>query len=172
MADTGMKYIGDYGNHWRVKIRTSPDHRITIQFNFEKYGGKQKALKAALICRQMTLKTLGVLSRLDFDKSPDLYAHNSKTNPIIGVYQTQTSTSSFWTTRYSLDGVEFKRHFSIAKYGNETAFLLACKTRFNYVGRLYIINRNALPCLPNVDYRYRIKCRRKNVCINQLRKGD
>ncbi len=42
--------------------------------------------------------------------------------------------------------------FSVIKYGERKAFKLACQVRQKHSGVLIIVDRNALPCLPDVEY--------------------
>ena len=155
MIDTSMKYIGLYDNHWRVRIKVRDKPSINIIFNFNRYGGKKNALILARKCRNDTLKKLNQLFRLNYIKSPDIYADERKINPIIGVYMTFTQTGVNWTARCSIKGEEIKKHFSINKYGEKTAFLKACGVRFKHSGKLFIINRDALPCLPVNKHTFR-----------------
>lgn len=146
MLDTSMKYIGLYENHWRVRIKQRNKPAINIPFNFNKHGGKKTALVKARACRNKILNSSGQISRLNFEKSPDLYAYETKTNPIIGVYRSLSGYLFSWTVRLSICGEEIKRSFSINKYGEKEAFRKACKVRSQYMGTLIVINKSAMPC--------------------------
>jgi len=148
-----VKYILIDGNSWRVKIRIGFD---TIQqyFNFNTCGGKKKALEQAVLWRDGTLEKYDLLDRLLYKKSPDYFKHRPAA-PIIGVYMSYNSVTDKWnwSTRYSIDEKEVKRHFSCNKYGSKIAFLKACEVRYAHAGKLRIVNKSLMPCLPKVPYK-------------------
>lgn len=150
---TSEKYITETDTNYRVRIRINKG-RLVKCYSFDKWGGKDRAFLLAVQWRDKTLKKYGLTDRLKYIKSPDLFTNGSKINPIIGVYETQTSGNFNWTARVKLNGEEIKRHFSVRKFGNRSAFLEACQIRFKTYGKLIVINRAALPCMPNVPYKF------------------
>lgn len=144
-----MKYILLIDDkYYRVKIRVNKSI-LNKCFYFVKYGGKKKALDAAIKWRNVLLKKFGLEDRLNYKKSPDYFRQN-KTNAIIGVYKTCTDGRYSWTA-HVCNGT--KRHFSIKVYGNKEAFIMACKVRYQYHGTLRVINKKLMPCKPTVPYK-------------------
>ncbi len=150
---TTEKYITETDTNYRVRIRTNKG-RIVKGYSFGKWGGKDRAFILAVQWRDKTLKKHGLMDRLKYIKSPDLFTSGSKVNPIIGVYKTYIGDRSNWTARVHIDCKEIKRHFAVKKFGNRSAFLEACRVRFKHCGKLIVINREALPCVPNVPYKF------------------
>lgn len=147
-----MKYIHELDAAYRVRVK----HKNLVfcqYFNFHKYGDKELALDAAVSYRKRLLIKFGMIDSLFFGRSPDL--NQSATNkPCIGIYKTHTVQRGKifynWTARSQIDYISTKKHYSIAKYGNKRAFLLACKHRFDTVGKIVILNKKLLPCrVPN-----------------------
>lgn len=134
--------------YWRVKIRLDKETANKC-FNFDKYGGKGEAQIAAILWRNKVLKKHDLLDRLNYEKSPNFF-HNYGTNPIIGValnYNYQCNKYVYnWTVRYSNNGKEYKKHFSVNKYGTEKAFKKACEVRFKYCGKLRVLKKEDMPC--------------------------
>lgn len=151
------KYIIELGDHWRVAVKT-PDGRKVKCYSFNKWGGKSASFTLALKWRDEILKKYDLTDRLKYLKSPDLFTCGSKIHPIIGVYQTcsnQNTKPTFnWCANIQRDKTVTKRHFSINKYGNKTAFLMACRARFKNSGKLVVINPDVLPCKPDVPFKY------------------
>lgn len=150
------KYILAVDNkYWRVKIRIG-DITLNKCFSFIKFGDSDNALIAATAWRDKQLKKAGLTNRLKFDKSPDMFSYKRTAQPCIGVYLTsvtQNNKQRFnWTARYSIDGIEHKKHFSVAKYGSAEAFKKACKIRYKHCGKLRFMTE--LPCNPGVPYTF------------------
>jgi hypothetical protein len=144
------KYISLSGQYsWRVKVAVYKEC-FTEYFCFANYGGMDKALDAALMWRDAFLKQHGLLDRLKYEKSPDYFTSNVK--PIIGVFISRNNTGINWTARYMINSQEYRKHFSINKYGNENAFQKACKIRYEQCGKLRVTDQSLVPCLPKVPY--------------------
>lgn len=128
--------------YWRVGVNVRGIKTVKC-FNYEKNGGKQEALKKAVKWRNDILRRNGLLDRLKYKKSPTYYRLNS-VNPCIGVRITTNVTCGkkriHWTARYSIDEVAHKRSFSIAEYGYERAFHLACEVRYKYCGPIRMLS--------------------------------
>jgi hypothetical protein len=150
------KYIIRQDNYWRCKIRIG-QRTLSKCYAFSKYGGIKSSLNMAIAWRDLMLAKHGLLSRLDYIKAPDLYS--TKEINVIGVYLIHSIQNDMiwwnWTARYSIDGVEHKRRFSVNKYGTVEAFQLACAIRYHYCGVIIILNKNAIPALPLVPYKVR-----------------
>jgi len=90
---------------------------------------------------------------LDYKYAPDSYKTTVRI-PVIGVYLTKTRQSNGiflnWTARYAKDGIKFKKHFSINKYGYDEAFQMACKVRYQYCGVIRLLKNVGLK--PNVPW--------------------
>ena len=145
-----VKYISKTEYSWRVKIAINQKQYFEY-FCFNAYGGRKKAMIAAKIWRDAFLEMHGMIDRLDYIKSPDFYTSLDKA--IIGVFKSHTTTSVNWTARYAINGTEYKKHFSVNKYGERKAFQMACKIRHEQCGKLRLINRKLIPCLPKVPYK-------------------
>lgn len=143
------KYIFRTPVAWRVKIKQG-DWTKSKHFNFDKYGGIKLALYDAILWRDKHLEERGMLEYLGRVRSPGLSnKRRSPTYPCIGVYKADNRN---WVTTVQIDKRSKKTSFSINKYGNKLAFLLACEARFVNNGLLIVINKKALPCKPEVPY--------------------
>ena len=129
-----------------------PEAQLYKHFNFIKYGGVKSALLAAVNFRDYALRKLGRLEALEFEKRPDLTTTKSKA--CIGVFRSHTKQKNGrfynWTARGGQNG---KTHFSINKYGEEQAFILACHYRYEHCGTIIIVNKKLIPCNPDVSFR-------------------
>ncbi|NEX64202.1 AP2 domain-containing protein [Noviherbaspirillum galbum] len=119
---------------WKVQVQHR--NRVVIHhFSDGRYGGKRKALTAAIACRNELLE----------DMRDERYAHwrrnrrrRNNTSGIVGVGRyvarevvggkdvERASWIAFW------DGADGKRHtrkFAVNKYGEARAKALACKAR-------------------------------------------
>ena len=80
------------------------------------------------------------------------------TSGVIGVERTKSvkmyGVYEAYTAKFMRDGKQVNRSFSINRYGECGAFLLACNKRFEHSGLLIITDLEAIPCLPDVDYTY------------------
>jgi hypothetical protein len=136
---TGYKYI--------VLDRSS--YRVRFKIGIGKFAIYHTTdLKKAIRWRNEQLKKHGLMDRLKFDKSPD-YFKPKKRHPIIGVYIGK-ATGRNWVAIAGPN--EQKRSFSIHHYGNQKAFKLACRARYDYAGPLRVINAKAMPCKPGVPF--------------------
>lgn len=118
---------------WHVAIRCR-GHAITRHFSDSVYGGKRKALKAAVAFRDATLKQFrdaGYAVWLRRKRSPN-------TSGIAGVARyvnrSQTPDSSaeypYWQAFWrDLDSKRHTRTFSVLKYGERKARQLAIAAR-------------------------------------------
>ena len=141
---------------WRVGIWALRDHPIDAQvyFTFKTHGGKRKAFKAAQLWRNKRLNSLGLSSLL----KPKHIVQNQRTrhsgnrSGVIGVGITFSYSSPdkvprhpSWTARYMKHGKQITRGYSIGKYGNEQAFMMACLMRSFKVGELSVVDTSVLP---------------------------
>ena len=152
------KYILSTDTAWRVKITIRYCHKtVTKQFNFSKLGGKKRALVAAIEYRDEILKQYDLLDYLHLKKSPDL--HTQRQTACIGVYRTHNwqcnKLCHNWTMHTVINKQYVKRHFSIKKYGNKQAFLLACEARYFLAGKIIVVDKSQIPCRPTVPYAIR-----------------
>ena len=150
------KYIIKVENAWRVRIRFNYEYiDKTKQFNFDKHGGEKEALKKAIKYRDGLLKKHNLLDRLNYNKSPDFLKSNNN-NPCIGKYFNVRHQSNglvgYWIARYQIDHKQGKKAFSVNVHGYEGAFLKACKIRYEWCGKIRVINKELLPCKPNVPF--------------------
>jgi len=158
------------GKYYRVKIRVNLVGYVNKSFSVSKLT-ESVALSEAINFRDETLVIHGLSDRLLYKVSPDLFKNN-KTRPCIGVYKTHTKQSNgaimeSWTCRFSKKenhflGAfqrEYKKHFSINKYGYCVAFRLACALRIKHCGRLIILNKSLMPC--GVEYFATLKPKKK-----------
>lgn len=148
------KYISDCQTRWCVKIRLESG-LYRRSFSFKKYGGKCKTLKIAIEYRDYILRINCMSDLLNYEKRPDMFAHETHTNPIIGIYQNNNNGHENWTTNIQRNKKIKKCHFSIKKYGNKKAFLLACYIRYSVCGKLIVINKNKMPIHPDVPFMYK-----------------
>ncbi len=124
---------------------------ISQLFTFKKHGGVRKAYKAALAFRDIHLKRLQLLGFVN-QRVPNRIS--KKSHGIIGVYLSRaTNGSLLWTASYRKNAKGSRKSFSVNRYGNRTAFQLACQFRFLRIGTLIIVDRSSLPCMPKVPYR-------------------
>jgi len=127
------KYILNIdGLYWRVKIRINLEKTVNKCFRYD-HRDKNPALLDAIDWRDAMLKKHDLLSRLDFDHSPNVQRH-LKRNQYIGVYECARN----WSARISIDGQEIKRHFSKNYYGYAAAYAMACQVRKEYCGKLIL----------------------------------
>lgn len=134
-----QKYIIRQKRYWHVRIRITYDDKVTKCFNFDKHDGVKNALAYAVIWRNQVLKKHGLLERLNSVYSPDYFARRS--NRIIGIHRNGNN----WVARYSVKGKEFKKGFSINKYGDKGAYIKACSVRRKHCGKLRLNNRRLMP---------------------------
>lgn len=139
MRSKKYKYIVKDGNSYRVRIRVGLDEYVKKYF---------LDIGDAIAWRNKQLVKYDLLDRLAFTKAPD-YFKQTKRHPIIGVYKNK-ATGINWTAKVGPN--DEKRSFSINLYGNKKAFILACRARYEYAGKLRVINRAALPCRPDVPF--------------------
>jgi len=151
------KYICRHDTFWRFRLRLGIERRnITKNFNFRQYGGIKKALQAALTYRDAVLRKEGLSYWLDYDRAPNRYSRTSEKKPCIGVHLQRGNYGT--TFNWCSDVYDGKRNrtrtcFAINVYGNQGAFLKACKVRFLHSGPLIISDLSALPCEPGVPYK-------------------
>ena len=114
---------------WVVRIqRRSQIH--TKYFSDQIYGGRSRAYKAARAYHEELRRTLRPLTRIEFAQ---IKRRTNRTG-YVGVvkYETtdRTSIRRYWIATWpTKNGERKQRKFSIRKYGEQRAFLLACRAR-------------------------------------------
>jgi len=143
------KYIMQTDRCWRVKIKRG-EFRTSKQFDYLKYAGIDRALKAAIIWRDWIIESQGLLlmdDYIDIDRSPNLVS-KTITQPIIGVSLNRLS----WRARFHRDKRQIIAHFFIATHGNVGAFQMACKARYENSGTLVVLNKQLMPARPKSPF--------------------
>jgi len=130
-------------------------------FTDSKLGSKSKALRAAILYRNKTLKKLGKLASLNVDSVFEHSRQANNTSGIIGVklfVDPRYNTSGSWHAEGIIKGRRWRRTFSIDAYGYTQAFQHACKTRHNQHGTLILTcDVGDLPATPLAPFRKVIK---------------
>ncbi len=146
-----MKYIKQHPNGYEVFI----PNLATRYFSFSRFPGAN-ALYIAVAWRDAQLKENDLMYLLGnlYQRPKTSNAVSGPFSPIIGVnYQMQKKTGTFycgWSARYSFEKKQRNRFFSINKYGQKKAFLMACYLRYQHCGILYVKCRP--PFEPGVPY--------------------
>lgn len=92
------------------------------------------------------------------DRDYELAHIKSKRNVsgVIGVSMASTSDGkNVWysyVAKYTIDRVNYKRSFSVNRFGECGSFRKACAIRYKNAGTLVITDRKAIPCLPEQEY--------------------
>lgn len=163
------KYITrmDYENvcGWSVRWSSSgiwENDTTSKLFSDSKYGGKRRALNAAKKFRDEKYKSLKKEELLNNKLKRIVRRHSRNTSGIIGVRNSYTIRGNYiyeeWTAFGYKDGKHWRKAYSINKYGDKGAFILACRARHRKQGTLQIVVRlKDLPYRPNVPYNLRRK---------------
>jgi len=155
---TRMDFDKTHG--WNVRWSTCGIWKKNMQsklFSDSKYGGKRKALLAAKKFRNAKYKSLGLEELLDKRIKTKVRRHSKNTSGIIGVrrnsYKRDNKIYEEWTAHGCKNYEPWRKAFSIDKYGERGAFILACRTRYKKQGNIQIVCKfNELPFRPNVPY--------------------
>lgn len=131
-------------------------------FSDNPYGGKRKALKAAIQFRDQIAKDLDIehLLSIPHASRKQIPRRSYKTNSsgIIGVNFIRDYKDNYENYYYAVKYQENKKQrsicFSIKRYGEKEAFKLACKIRYEHAGKLYIYKNFKFPCKIPVPYEY------------------
>ena len=57
-----------------------------------------------------------------------------------------------WAAVYRCDGKVCIVKFGVKKYGEKEAFKMACRERYKHSGKVIILDKKKIPCLPDVEY--------------------
>lgn len=119
---------------WRVSLRR---HGKALVRNFpdKKHGGKRKALKLAQEHRDKLLKKHRPMTRVEFANT--LRRNNTSGVPGVCLVTTKYRLANgaerqilYWEAIWPTSpGEHVTKRFSVATYGNEGAFNMACKAR-------------------------------------------
>ncbi len=117
-----------------------------------RYGGKRKALAAAIEYRDIMLKKTKQLFRLDesiHTHDPFHITQKNNSSGAIGVSFSATHhgahTYYCWSGYGCKDYKQKRKSFSIHEHGYENAFIKACRARIEIQGLLTVINVNDMP---------------------------
>lgn len=141
---------------WKVSIWALRDHPTDSQvyFSFKQHGGKLKAFKAAKVWRNKRLNSLGLSGELNIksnNKNPRLHnLHNSSGVTGVGLCYSWSNPEKeprhpCWSARYQIDGKQRSKAYSIMKYGEDKAFMMACLMRSFKTGELSVVDVKAMP---------------------------
>lgn len=112
-------YISEYPKTWMVQLSIN-GKRTTKNFSYNKFGGKENALKAAIEYRDSKIREFGI----DLEK-------RFKRPVTKGVQRTQDSKTKtyYWQAIWTENGKQRTKRFSEKKYGKEQARIKAEKHR-------------------------------------------
>ncbi len=126
---------------YRVNYPSHTGIRVYLKFKDTEYqkvfalsGGERKALAAA---RRWRKEKLREIQNSPEAQNPLKRIQSNNTSGIAGVRRAATAWSAVWSATWTENGTQFHRSFSIAKYGEEEAFRLACQTRADAEKRIY-----------------------------------
>lgn len=125
------------------------------------YGSRINALNQAIRYRNKLLMELEIENRLNFRaRVQEPHRSNTKNSSgVIGITLGKTCRRDNvfydWRACWNEDGKQHIKSFGLIKYGNCKAFRLACKTRYEKAGRLYIYKNKKLPCRLPSGVRYK-----------------
>lgn len=156
---TRFDYVHTHG--WDVRYHNKGQYEKPIQkfFADNTYGSKQQALKAALHYRDSLFKKLNLIDQLipDFPKVTRRYRLNS--SGIIGVSLVvcHKKTGSYYSycAKGMLNHKFWQKHYSLLKYGEKTAFRLACEERVKRHGFLSI-SKNQVKKIKKLNLPYEV----------------
>lgn len=150
---------------WQFRYADTTEWDSDLQsqsFTDRRYGSKDKAYKAAVNYRNEYLKQLGKLHLLGKKQAKLTGRYNGNkrqnTSGIIGVRFTDYINRNghsivSWDACGCIDYKHWHRSFSINKYGDKTAYLAACKARYDRQGALFLVgNVKDLPWPPGVPW--------------------
>ena len=129
----------------------------TTYYSKSKYKTWKAARQAAINKRDAYLKDNNALSFLDSIQQQKPRQHYfSNSSGVIGVAKVVSCKNGVeyyhYRAAFTINGKQYKKAFSINKYTECGAFIMACRVRFQYCGTLSIVDKDKLPCLPDVKY--------------------
>lgn len=128
---------------------------LTLHFSESNCGTREKALREAREYRDFLLEQSGQMWKLE--RHAGMERHKANVTGVIGVHLGSQFRNGNewknWIASGDLGCQRWRRKFAVLRYGNEGAFLWACRERFKRHGPLVILNPALLPCLPDVPYR-------------------
>ena len=156
MSRTNTKYIRrmdyDYiGSGWLVY----PPVGERKYFSDKVYGGKNKTKKIAIAYRDELLEEHGLTERLNYhyNTGPRDKVPSNNTSGIVGIsknYRYVETADGFicyeqWRASGIVNGKKWLRAFSCIKHGDDVAFKMAWKARFQANGLLSVADAKKLP---------------------------
>lgn len=148
--------VPNFKNGLALPYKDGHDHAF---FAKRKYKTWKSALLAAMTWRDAYLKKHKGLYVLDenprINRAMDETGRN--TSGAIGVILSVTTKRNSYIESYRAcwceDKKQYTKTFACLLYGQESAFLMACRVRFKHSGTIIIKNEYEIPCLPDVEYR-------------------
>ena len=126
---------------YRVNYPSHKGIRAYLKFKDTEYqkvfslsGGERKALAQA---RRWRKEKLREIQNSPEAANPLKRMQSNNTSGIVGVRRGKTAWSDVWSATWTENGRQFHRSFSIAKFGEEEAFRLACQARAEAEKRIY-----------------------------------
>lgn len=161
------KYIGriDYKHTHAYQVRIcylSSETTHSKLFSDGVYGGKRKALKAAIKWRDQIATDLGIehLLKISHKMAQPMPRQTWKRNSsgIIGVvYATNYKNGkegAYWEAKFQVNKKQCGKSFAVSKYGEINAFKWACKIRYEKAGKLYVYAGVEFPCKIPVPHEF------------------
>ena len=126
---------------YRVNYPSHKGIRAYLKFKDTEYqkvfglsGGERKALDRARKWREEKLREI---QNSPEAANPLKRMQSNNTSGIVGVRRGRTTWSDVWSATWTENGTQFHRSFSIAKFGEDEAFRLACQARAEAEKRIY-----------------------------------
>lgn len=132
---------------WQVHLPKELKNR-TAWFSDKPYGGKAKALQAAIKYRDKALKKAGLIHLLEAKVvvREQIRPTASNTSGVVGV--THNAARNYWSATF-YDGTKQKRKQFAGSPESCEAFKRACNQRYDWAGELVIKRKSVLPCKPD-----------------------
>jgi hypothetical protein len=133
-------------DHWRVKIRFN-GKVYSRNFAYLKHGGISESFKIAL-------RYIDELLRMRRGLDDSVNRIIACLGITLEFKIIKDSLEVYWIVSGFLGNSKITRPYSIGKYGYKQAFIEACKIRYGLNGTIIILNKDEIPCLPTVPYKY------------------
>lgn len=114
---------------WWFRMSHDFNKKFSKLFSDSKYGGRDNALKAAIVFRAKYIARESATKRPT--KSNRLHFKRSKFN-LIGVRLLEQKNNLYWASSIMVDGKQKVRMWSIHKWGYEMAYRNARSERLTY----------------------------------------